>query len=370
MRILIFSWRGPRHPHFGGAEIATHEHAKGWVGAGNEVTLFTSSYKGGKEREVIDGVEVIRKGSEIFGVQIAAFFWYLFEKHAKYDLVVDQFHGLPFFTPFFVRVKKIAYIHEVAKEVWRLNPWPRPFNVIPFIVGTVFEPVIFKVFYKNMVFMTVSQSTKKDLVRWGIPRSNIKIIHNGFTKVESGSKREKTKTIIYLGALSKDKGIEDALEVFGIINSFDNDCKFWVVGKGEMLYLKFLKSKVRNLGISDRTIFWGFVSQKKKFELLKRSHLMLNPSIREGWGLVNIEANSCGLPIVGYKVAGVRDSVIDGKTGLLCHTGDLEELATNCMSLLSDKIKYREFRRNALIWSRKFNWKLSQNKSLSLLKNI
>ncbi|HEX6977550.1 MAG TPA: glycosyltransferase family 4 protein [Patescibacteria group bacterium] len=370
MRILIFSWRGPGHPHFGGAEIATHEHAKGWVNAGHEVTLFTSYFSGGKVREIVDGVEIIRRGSEVFGVQVAAFLWYILEKHENYDVVVDQFHGIPFFTPIFVRGKKIAYIHEVAKEVWKLNPWPRPFNTIPFVVGTMLEPFIFKLLYKSTLFMTVSQSTKNDLEKWGIPKKNIVVIYNGFTKIEKKFKREKATTVIYLGALSKDKGIEEAIEVFSLINKLKDNCKFWVVGKGETQYLRFLKLRAKELSLDRIIKFWGFVSEEKKFELLGRADIMLNPSVREGWGLVNIEANSMGVPVVGYNVSGVKDSVINNKTGLLCSQGDVEKLAKNCIELMSNRNKYNKFQKNAIMWSKKFDWKSAQNKSLNLLKSL
>ncbi len=95
LNILILSWRGPGHPNSGGAETSTHEHAKGWVEAGHKVTLFTSDYSGAKEQEVIDGVNIIRSGSQIFGVHLRAFKWFMWEKHPKYDLIVDQFHGIP-----------------------------------------------------------------------------------------------------------------------------------------------------------------------------------------------------------------------------------------------------------------------------------
>ena len=88
MNILILSWRGPGHPYEGGAEIVTHEHAKAWIKAGHNVTLFTSSYDKAKPNENIDGVEIIRSGSQLGGVHLSAFVWYLFGKHQKFDLVV------------------------------------------------------------------------------------------------------------------------------------------------------------------------------------------------------------------------------------------------------------------------------------------
>ena len=370
MNILILSWRGPNHPLSGGAEIATLEHAKGWVKAGNKVTLFTSYFDGAKEKEVIDGIEIIRRGEEAFGVKIMAFFWYLFENHSKFDLAIDEFHGIPFFTPLYVRTKKLAFIHEVTKEVWWLNPWPKPLNLIPAIIGTVFERFIFTILYKDIPFMTVSESTKSDLIDWGIPKGNVTVIYNGVSSSKVKVQKERKKTVIYLGALTKDKGIEDTVKIFGLLNKKDPSFQFWVVGKGEAGYLKYLKGKIKRFNLEKKIKFWGYVNQKDKFKLLSRAHVLINPSIREGWGLVNIEANLVGTPVVGYDVAGMRDSIINRKTGLLSNFGDYQTLAENVMRLCNDQKLYGNVSRNSVIWAKRFTWEESAAVSLKLLKRI
>lgn len=370
MNILIFSWRGPGHPHAGGAEKATHEHAKGWVKKGHNVTLFTSDYRHARREEIIDGVRIIRSGSQIFGVHIEAFKWYLIGNHPKYDLIIDQFHGIPFFTPLYIKEKKMAFIHEVTKEVWSLNPWPPPFNLIPSILGRLFEPLIFKLFYTKVPFMTGSDSTKKDLISLGIPEKNITVIPYGITipKVKPFSKEEK-KTLIFLGALSKDKGIEQVLEIFSILNNSDTDFQFWIVGKGEDHYLKKLIIKSIKLGLKGRVKFWGFVDEKKKFKLLGGAHILVTPSAREGWGLVVIEAAAVGTPTVGYNVAGLRDSILNGKTGILCNPNP-KDCSDAILNLIKDKEKYEIFRQNCLKRSKEFNWNISSKGSLKLIEKL
>ena len=233
MKVVIFSWRGPGHPNAGGAEIVTHEHAKAWVRAGHKVTLFTSFFPGAKAEEVIDGVKIFRCGNDFVGVRVNAVKWFLGLKD-KPDLVFDHFHGIPFFTPLYVRGKKVAFIHEVAKEVWWMNSLAFPFNVLYALIGYFSEPFVFRLFYKNIPFITVSESTKKDLIKWGIPAKHITIIHNGVSLIKVREVKEHKKTAIFLGALSKDKGIEDALEVFALINRSQKDWQYWVVGKGEV----------------------------------------------------------------------------------------------------------------------------------------
>lgn len=372
MNILIFSWRGPKHPNAGGAEISTHEHAKGWVKAGHDVTLFTSAFKGCKKREIIDGFQVIRRGGQVFGVHIEAIKWYLFSKHPEFDLVVDQFHGIPFFTPLFIKAKKLAFIHEVTKEIWGLNPLPWPFNRVSALIGEAFEPLVFKLLYKSIPFMTVSDSTRNDLIRWEIPKKNITVIHNGLSAPKKVNlfKKEKEKTLIFLGALNKDKGIEVALKIFGLISQIKKDkWKFWVVGKSAAGYLKILKLQSRKLGIEKKITFWGFVNAERKFEFLSRAHLAVNPSVREGWGLVVIEAASVGTPTIAFDVPGLKDSIKNNKTGLLSDQST-DSFAKKIEFILNNKDEYKRMCKNAYLWSKKFIWEDSAEKSIKLLTKV
>lgn len=363
------SWRGPHHPNAGGAEISTHEHAKRWVREGHSVTMFTSYYHGAKKEESIDGVQIIRSGSQFLGVHINAYFWYLFSSHPDFDLVIDQFHGIPFFTPLYVKTKKMSFIHEVAKEVWRFNQLLFPLNLLIGFLGMVFEPLIFRL-YTNVPFMTVSDSTKKDLMNWGVPERNITVIHNGVNIPEVEYKKERVKTITYLGALTKDKGIETALLTFSIIQGKSNlNYQFWIIGRGEQKYVETLRKKADKLGIRNLKM-WGFVNDAKKFELLAKSYVLINTSIREGWGLVVIEAAGVGTPTVSFDVPGLRDSIINGETGILIKDMTAESLTKNLIGLLENNKMLETMSKNALSWSKKFSWDKSTTLSLNLIKEV
>ena len=77
MNILIFSWRDLKHPTAGGAEQVMHEHMKGWVTAGNKVTLFSSRFPGSLGEESVDGIKLIHQGDQYVGVMLAALIYYL-----------------------------------------------------------------------------------------------------------------------------------------------------------------------------------------------------------------------------------------------------------------------------------------------------
>jgi len=371
MNILILSWRSPGHPNEGGAEQVTLEHAKYWVRAGHNVVWFSSEFNGSKVQENIGGVEVIRKGGYVFGVRLHAILWYFLGSHPKFDLVIDEFHGIPFFTPLFVKGRKLAFIHEVAKEVWKLNPWPKPFNLVPSVVGTYLEPFLFKYIYKKVPFMTVSESTRDDLVKWGIPRRGVTIVHNGVSlKISKNIVKNKIKTAMYLGAISEDKGTFDALKVFAGIERKDVNWQYWIVGKGSPELVETLKKEASILGLTDKIKFWGFVDDRKKFKLLSEAWVMVNPSVREGWGLVNIEAAACETPVFGYNVSGMKDSVQNGKTGILLKQGETMELAGKIVEIINNKSKHEQYKKRSKKWSEKFSWDKSNRESLELIESL
>lgn len=370
MNILVFSWRDPKHPLAGGAEQVMHEHMKGWIAAGHSVTLFASRFADCSREETIDGIHIIRRGIQYWGVQILGALYYILGKHEKYDLVVDQFHGIPFFTPVYVRVPKLAVIQEVAREVWLRNDLPFPFDKMIGIIGYLGEPLLF-IFYKSTHFMTGSESAKEDLQKMGIAAKYITVVPHGVLLDEKPDKlptKEKVKTIVHLGALAKDKGIEDSIETFGLLHK-SGTYHFWIIGRGGGTYLELLKQKVKKLGIDKNTTFWGFVSQRQKFELLAKAHVMINPSLLEGFGLVNIEANSVGTPVVGYTSRGLVDSIDDGLSGLLVKPNTPKNLSKAVVKIL-DKKTYAKLSTGALKWSKNFEWEKSRAKSLKLIESL
>lgn len=355
------------HPQAGGAEQVMREHMKGWVEAGHRVTLFSSRFIGSKNFEKSEGMEILHEGDQYIGVKIQAFKYWL-KNNKKFDLVVDQFHGIPFFTPLYIKKPKLAVLQEVAKEVWFLNGFPFPFNYIIGTIGFLVEPLIF-LLYRNTPFMVGSLSAKEDLMKVGISPKKITIVPHGVIvpRYRISDLRSKTKTVIFLGALTKDKGIEDAIKAFSILNK-NGEYQFWVVGKGSPEYTGYLKGLAKRLNVLDKIKFWGYVDNIKKFDLLAKSHILINTSVREGWGLVNIEANAMGVPVVAYKSAGLVDSVKEGQSGIFCKENTPEELASSVDMLLESAEEYARLSAGAIKWAKNFDWKKSRKLSFGLIR--
>ena len=161
-----------------------------------------------------------------------------------------------------------------------------------------------------------------------------------------------------------------SLKCFSILDK-DGKYQFWVIGKAESEnHMNKLSEKIKELRIADKVKFWGYVPDIAKFNLLKRSHVLVNPSVHEGWGLVNIEANSTATPVVCYKSSGLVDSVKDNISGIVVKSNTPEELANTIKSLLNNEDRYRKIQEGALSWSRNFSWDKSRKLSLDLINSL
>lgn len=364
MKILILNWRDTKNPKSGGAEIVTLEHAKAWVKKGHSVVWFTSGFKNSKKEEIIAGVNIVRRGNFLTVFLLAPIF-YLFSGQ-KFDLVIDEIHGIPFFTPIFVRKPKIAFIHEVAGEIWDYMYF-FPINKI----GKFMEPLYFKL-YKNIKFWTDADSTVDDLIRKGIKKKNCTVINCPILNkpLKTLPKKENSPTFIFVSRVVKMKGIEEVMRAFFYILRELKDGHLWIVGSGEESYIEELKETMDSYSISPRVKFFGQVSEEKKLTLMKRAHILLHASVKEGWGLVVVEAASQATPSVVYDVSGLRDSVKNGKTGIVLEENTSKEMARQAVKLIKNKKEYLRLQKNGLLWVKNLTWEKATEQSLKLIESV
>jgi len=344
MNILMFNWRDIRNPQAGGAEVFTHENTKRWVKKGHTVTIFCSAFKGCKKEETIDNVHIVRKGGR-FSVYLHAQKFY---RKDAYDIVIDQINTIPFFTPFFVKERKIAMIHQLAREFW--------FCEMPVIglAGYLLEPLYMRL-YSGMQTVTVSDSTKKDLISLGF--EDISIVSEGidFKPLDSLPEKEKDFTMIFVGRMKTTKKPMDAIKAYRNIKKKIPSAKLWMVGDGPEKFPEI-----------DGVTYFGRVSGEKKRRLMSSAHLILVPAVREGWGLVVTEANAMGTPAVAYDVPGLRDSVKHKITGLLCDPNP-ESMADTVFDLHTGS-HLQAYSENALENSHNYTWDRSAEEFLQILE--
>lgn len=338
MKILILNRRDIANPAGGGAELYTHEIAQGLVSKyGCEVLVFSNRYPGSTAEEIINGVRYVRKGSEVT-VHMWGFL-YAMEWRRYFDYIIDEINGPGFFT--FFLPKAILLIHQTYREYWIRELGAK--GVIPYIL----EPLFLRC-YRNKLAITVSRSTREDLEAIGF--RNVKIVMNAINTLYSGSiEKDHTPTLVFLGRLKRTKQPEHAIEIFRRVKKRIPNARLWIIGSGTIE--DSLKRRVEGIG---DVKFWGRVGEKEKFSLLTRAHILVVPSLREGFGINVIEAAAAGCPAIGYNVHGLRDSIIHGETGYLVDNAD--EAATRIIEVLGDGALYQRLSQAGIAYVKDFAW--------------
>lgn len=362
MKILCFNWRDITHPMAGGAEAYFHEIAKRLADE-HQVTLFCGKYRGCLQTEQIDGIRIIRRGGS-FSLYLHAISSYLTSlRKESYDIVIDSINGVPFFTPLFIRKKKIAIIHHLVKRdiFFRELPFPLAF------VGWFAERMI-PLIYRKTEMITVSESSRQELISFGISDQRLHTIYNAIDKDGMGIGIKSEKPLIaYVGRIKQYKQLDHLLRAFETVGGEIPEVEMVIAGRGEYDELEKLATKLEN---STHITMAGEVSREKKTEILKEAWTFVMPSMKEGWGVSVIEANSCGTPAIAYNVPGLRDSIRDGETGLLVPQGDIGQLSEAIIRLLTDAELRARLSQNALEWASAFSWDNSAAEFANVIEQV
>ncbi len=148
--------------------------------------------------------------------------------------------------------------------------------------------------------------------------------------------------ILFVGVMNKStahKGVNILLKAFQKIYNKYKDAILLMVGKGDMV--SYYKKCCKSLGINDRVIFTGFVDETVLINIYRASEVLVLPSttVQEGFGMVLIEANACGKPVIGSRIGGIKYVIKEGVTGLLATPKDPDSLADAISYLLENPSK-------------------------------
>ncbi len=147
----------------------------------------------------------------------------------------------------------------------------------------------------------------------------------------------------------------DQIKAFELAKVDIPNLKLKIAGSSDGDYgQKVLKYIDKSLNKDDIKVY-GKVSTVDKIRLLQRSHVIMQTSLKEGWGLTVTEAASQGTPAVAYNVDGLRDSIKDGETGIITDQNP-KALAAGIKQLLTDEELYARIRNAAWQWSKKITF--------------
>ena len=287
------------HPAAGGAEKHLHRIFARIAAMGHKVVLLTTMFKGASEREVVDGIQVVRSGGDLLFQLTVARMARKLDREFQFDVVYEDLNKLPLFTPILFKKPVLVQMHHL----WRSSIFAEaPF---PVALGVwAFERVI-PFFYRKQRFVVVSPSTKAELAGMGVAENRIDVVYNGSDPVERPeTPAPLTPYFLWLSRVHRYKGIWVALQAFEIFAKKQPEVKLVIAGNGPLL--KQLPAWIDARGLSNRIEITGYVTAERKRELMAGAVALLQTSFKEGWGLTVVEAAQLDTPTIASDVRSRR----------------------------------------------------------------
>jgi N-acetyl-alpha-D-glucosaminyl L-malate synthase BshA len=332
MKIVILTSMFPPS-HIGGAEIAAQNVAGSLVAKGHNVSVVTSYSKGLPKHYNENGFSVNRIYYPKIRYLGMAIFWIrclLIIRRINPDIVHCQttHMGMPGFI--YKKIYKKPYV-----------VWCQGFDV--------YFPWRFKKIISRMIFgdadavIGLTEDMKKEMQKncnkdvFIIPEGISLKKFEGFSKTFFRKKfgiKGSEKVIIFVGSLKPVKGVKYLVDAFKIVIKKNPRAKLFLIGDGPEK--QDLKNIIKKNSLEKKVNFIGKIANQKVSEYLTVADIFVLPSLSEGFGIVNLEAMACGLPIIATRVGGVPEIVKDGENGFLVEPKNAEQIAEKILYLLSN----------------------------------
>jgi glycosyltransferase involved in cell wall biosynthesis/O-antigen/teichoic acid export membrane protein len=306
--ILVLTDRDWTHPEAGGTGTVLYGQVSRWVAWGHRVTVIAGDYPGAERVSHLDErLTVHRMGTRLTVFPRAA--WATFRGLGRdADVVLEVCNGIAFFSSLWrwLRKPRVLLVFHVHQEHYVTELGLRG-RVAAFLL----EHVPLRFLYPGVPVVTISESSRQDLVALGVDPQRLHVVYCG---LDSGSLAPGPKApeaaLIYLGRLKQYKRIELLFDVLEAIPEAHLD----LAGDGD--HRAALEAEVDRRGLG-RVTFHGHVDEQEKARLLARAWVALTASSAEGWCLTVFEAAACGTPTAAMRVGGLGEAIVDGQTGLL-----------------------------------------------------
>lgn len=338
-----------------------------------KVTVITGNYKGAKHNYKIGNIKFKRVGLN-WSYLISRFTYSLFVPlyllFGKYDIIVDDYSAhSPTFSFLFAKKPVIGSFQNFHSLV----NYQHFGKVVGFITKILDNLFVRKFKY----IISVSPYLKNYFIekkrKWRQKNFVVKYIGVGIDdrlfRIKSFPPNKKKRYILYLGRIDIfQKGLDILLQAFKLVLIKEKNLKLVIAGTGKDLHR--LRKLVREVGVSKNIKILGWVSDKKKFELLQNAVLVCMPSRFEAFPVLPIEAMALGTPIIATKIEGIKEIITNNKTGILIPKENHIELARKILFILNNKELQKRLNINAQKEARKYNWFSVSRKFFNFYKNI
>jgi glycosyltransferase involved in cell wall biosynthesis len=365
----------------GGTEIAAYNLALEMGKRGHEIEVFTTAIDRRNAVEKMSFMTIYRYGTN-FRIASANFSWGLLKGPQKIDVdIVHSHYNMPYADYSAMRYSKekkvplVLTYHADAPDTgggFLRNRLQAFYN----------RRILPRVLNQAYIIIATSQSYIDQSRFLGNYRQKIKVIPNGINLEEFQIKNSKEncreklgleldKTIIiFFGNLVQYKGPNVLLRAFANIKKVYPDVQLIFAGRGPMK--NELKNLAKKLEVDERISFTGYVEQELKPLYYKSADIFCLPSVKltEAFGIVNLEAMACGLPIVASELGGIPDLVKDGENGLLFKPGNVKELSYKLEYLLDNKNLMKNMGKKGEKLAADYSWIKIAEKTEAVYKSL
>jgi len=305
-----------------------------------------------------DGIHVVRLGG-IHWLWLRTFVYYQSRGRGRFDVVVAEGFGgsrIPRMTPLYVREPIITEWHQVHRALFAVQ-YPKlmqgPLNLLERITSWV---------HRDTLVRAGTEEVRQDFMQIGFRAKNVFVvpvsIRDDWLSSPSPTPHppRSSKQVLWLGKLRRYKCPDHLVRAMAEVVDHEPSARLVLaIRRDDTKYEDELRRLVGELQLQDHVDFRLDVSEEEKRDLLRSSQVLAVTSVVEGFGIVVLEANACGVPVVASS--GVPEGAVrDGFNGLRYPFGDTHALAGAILRLLEDAALYARLSQNALANVERFRW--------------
>jgi glycosyltransferase involved in cell wall biosynthesis len=359
--VKFVAWRDLEDPEAGGSELHAHRVATQWAAAGIDVTVRTSAVPGRPERAERDGYHLVRRSGR-YAIFPRVAFEGMRSRQRDGEALVEVWNGMPFFSPLWYRGPRIVFLHHVHAEMFRMV-LPRAFAR----VGETIERRIAPPRYGSSRVVTLSSSSRDEIVEvLGFDPERVSIAPPGIDpRFTPGPGRSPDPLVVAVGRLVPVKRFDLLIEALVRARVRCPELRAVIIGEG--FARAELEAMRRRHGAERWLELPGRLNDDEVLDYYRRAWVVASTSQREGWGMTLTEAAACATPSVATDIAGHRDAVLHGRSGLL--TDGVDGIADALGLVLTNDVVRKRLSRGALERARWFSWEATAMATFEALAN-
>lgn len=368
MRVLFLATRDWFDPGTTGGDMTMWEHARYLASTGHGVTFLASSYPGAPKRERLDGIDVVRLGG-IHWQWLTSLAYYMARCRGRFDAVVCEGFGgsrIPRFAPLYVQEPVITEWHQVHRDLFAVQ-YPKPLNGPLNLLERLTARV-----HRRTLTRAGTADGKEAFTGLGFERRNIFVLPVSIRDewLSMTAAAVPGPTIVWLGKLRRYKCPDHLLRAMPeVLRRVPKAKLVLAIRRDDVKYEQELRMVARDLQLGDHVQFRTNVSEDEKRELLRSARTLVVPSAVEGFGIVVLEANACGVPVVASS--GVPEGAVrDEWNGLRYAFGDIRALATSVCRMLEDEALHDRLAGNGRAFAREHAWSRIEPQFADILEDL